>query len=424
MNQHSQHRPQADQMPNSCHSANYFGWVALLTVASIVAPIQVRIVVAQQTNELSVAAADPGEPPTPPATATPPKSADPKVESENQTETTGAVSSEKTSEATSTPANDVTKEVTSEVASEVTSDAELDSLSITASSLAETKTQAVEKSASKEKSAPAADTVRTLSVEPGVRPILPEDRPAWVGASPDYSSEQHRLYVGSLPTSDESDADEALNEPLLAAIRNYIDQEVINEHAAAFQMPVDGDFIRKNLIDDPKGYVCELSTSQGPMYQKWVTVRVTPEQRELFKRWHVEAAQRKRLAPLGVGLVSALALVSASHLVLRRRHGAPAMPLVNMVAAEPQVAPKRSFVKTLFKASILIGFLMLPAVLVLTALAPTQVKVHRNAPERHGEVEMMDDSTFEVHLPNLHKEIRVDKLGEGRTIIIEHKSGQ
>ena len=412
MNQHSHHRPQADQMPKSWHSANYFGWVALLTFASLVAPIQVRIVVAQQTNELSVAAADPGEPPTPPATPTPPVSSDPEVESE------------KTSEATSTAASDVTNEVAVEVASEVTSDAELGSLSVSASSLADTKPQAVEKSASKEKSAPAADSVRTLSVEPGVRPILPEDRPAWVGASPDFSSEQHHLYVGSLPTSDESDADEALNEPLLAAVRNYIDQEVINEHAAAFQMPVDADFIRKNLIDDPNGYVCELSTSQGPMYQKWVAVRVTPEQRELFKRWHVEAAQRKRLAPLGVGLVSALALVSASHLVLRRRHGAAAMPLVNTVAAEPQVAPKRSFVKTLFKASILIGFLMLPAVLLFTALAPTHVEVHRNAPERHGEVEMMDDSTFEVHLPNLHKEIRLDKLGEGRTIIIEHKSGQ
>jgi len=371
-------------------------WIASLTFVSIVSPLHVRISVAQDATELTVSAADPGEPPTP------------------QPELAKKVASEDAHEVTSEDASKATHEVTSEVASEE----ELGVLPPTDESLIENKTQTAEKSV------PAEDSVRTLSVEPGVRPILPDDRPAWVGAAPDFSSTQHYLYVGSLPTSEERDADEALDEPLLAAVRNYIDQEVINEQASAFHMPVDAEFIRKNLIDDSKGYVCELSTSQGPMYQKWVTVRVTPEQRELFKRWHIEAAQRKRLAPLGVGLVSALALVSASHLVLRRRHGAATMPLVNPVAAEPPVAVKRSFVKTLFKTSIFIGFLMLPAVLLLSALAPTHVKVHRLSPKQGGDNKMRHESTIEVHLPNLQKEIRIDKLGDGRTIIIEHTSGR
>ncbi len=136
---------------------------------------------------------------------------------------------------------------------------------------------------------------------PGKQSLLPDDRPVWVGAAPDYSTSQHYLYVGSLPTHEASETDAALDEPLVAAVRNYIEQEVIQEFNAANAMPVDADFIRRNLIVDSQGYSCEIATSQGPMYQKWVTVRITPEQRELFKQWHREAMQRKRLGPLGEG---------------------------------------------------------------------------------------------------------------------------
>ncbi len=376
MKAHAPQRPFTSWLPANC-----LGWIALLTFASIVTPLQVRIVVAQASTEIIVSAADPGEPPVP-----------------------CPVPAEKV--ASKRGAQDVSG-ASGTVNSEVASDAEFQTPAATDESLAELR-NAKAKPAEAETpgsgtATPLADSVRTLSVEPGVGPILPRDRPAWVGAAADYSSSQHYLYVGSLPTSEESEADEALDEPLLAAVRNYIDQEVVNEQAAGFHMPVDSDFIRKNLIDDPKGYVCELSTSQGPMYQKWVAVRVTPEQREVFKRWHVEAAQRKRLQPLVVGLVSLLALVSASHLVLRRRHGAIAMPLVNTVAAQPPAAAKRSMVKTLFKASILIGFLMLPAILLITALAPTHVEVHRDGPIQQGAGEMNDESTIEVNLSNLHK---------------------
>ena len=136
--------------------------------------------------------------------------------------------------------------------------------------------------------------------------MLPENRPAWVGAAPDFSSAQHYLYVGSLPTQDPNKVDKALDEPLVAAVRNYIDQEVINQLGAADAMPLTAEFIRKNLIDNPEGFECELATGQEPAYQKWVTVRITPEQRELFRQWHTEAVQRTRLAPLGINLVAVL----------------------------------------------------------------------------------------------------------------------
>ncbi len=405
MNEHSSLYRQVNGSPSGRFSMNRLTagglcWIALLAFAVVATPLHVRVVFAQEVTEITVAAAELGEPPAP----------QPRPASEIAS---GVV----------VEASDAAAQVTSEVTSEVASNAEVGELP----SSDESQTQTGAEAAAQTQPSAVEDSVRTLSVEPGVKPILPDDRPAWVGASPDYSSTQHYLYVGSLPTSEESDADEALDAPLLAAVRNYIDQEVVNEHGAAFQMPVDAKFIRKNLIDDSNGYVCELSTSQGPMYQKWVTVRVTPEQRELFQRWQVEAAQRKRLAPLGVGLLSVLALVSASHLVLRRRHRPAPLPAANPAQVLPPVAVKRSFAKTLFKTAIFIGFLMLPLVLLLSALVPTQVKVHRSAPQHmqfEGELQMGRESAIEVNLPNLHKEIRIDKLEGGRSIIIEHKSGR
>ena len=324
---------------------HWLGWIAMLAFASVLSPINIHIVIAQDAPEIVVAPADPGQPPAPPqAPATPEVAAD--------VPTVAAV------EAVSTPIDvpPVDVPVPSEVPiqtpdipvtqSEVSSDTDLGKL------IPSDEPQAEPVANIQPKADP--DSVRTLSVEPGLRPILPADRPAWVGAAPDYSSAQHYLYVGSLPTTDESEADEALDAPLIAAVRNYIDQEVVNELGAASNMPIDAQFIRRNLIDDPSGHMCELSTSQGAMFQKWVAVRVTPEQREQFARWHTEASQRKRLTPLGLGLVSVLALVSLSHMVLRRRHGANPLPFVNQQPTEPAVVVRRSRSWTAFTV---LGFL-------------------------------------------------------------------
>jgi hypothetical protein len=190
-----------------------------------------------------------------------------------------------------------------------------------------------------EKRATEVETVRNLSVEPGARSLLPDDRPKWVGAPPDLSANQHYLYVGSIPTSNLAQVDAALNEALVAAVSSYIEEEVVLHLGAAATMPIDSDFIRKNLIDDPDGYVAELSTSDGPMYQKWVTVRVTPEQREVFHKWHKQATQRQRLGALGALLSLLVGGVALTHMVLRRWYGSAKLPTVNRATAtEPTLA--------------------------------------------------------------------------------------
>lgn len=395
MNKHSQHLPRH----------NWLGWIALLAFASLFSPINIHIVIAQDAPEIVVVPADPGEPPAPPTTLETPAPAAPTFAPEATAEHGSTLVVGPTPAATAAQIPNVPV-----ASSEVSSEAEIGKL-IPNHELHTAPSEA-----------PKADpeSVRTLSVEPGVRPMLPADRPAWVGASPDYSSPQHRLYIGSLPTTDERDADEALDEPLMATVRNYIDQEVVNQVGASFKMPVDAAFIRRNLIDDPAGYVCELTTSQGSMFQKWVTVRVTPEQRELFTKWHTEAAQRTRLAPIGLGLVSVLALVSLTHMVLRR-HGASPLPLVNQHATEPAVAVRTSRSWTALKVLGFLVLMMIPAFFVLAALLFT-VGYRQTATEVEPHISGRS-LPYEVQFPDLHKELRIETLGGGeRTIVIESKS--
>ena len=397
MNEQPQHPPRH----------KWLGWIALLAFASVLSPVNIHIVIAQDAPEIVIAPADPGEPPTPPKTLGPPAPATPTIAPEATTENASTLVVAPTPAETAAQIPDVPV-----APSEVSSETEIGKLIPNDEPLTASIVSALPKADP--------ESVRTLSVEPGVRPMLPADRPAWVGASPDYTSPQHRLHVGSLPTTDARDADEALDEPLIAAVRNYIDQEVVNQLGASSKMPIDAAFIRRNLIDDPSGYVCELTTSQGSMFQKWVTVRVTPEQRELFTKWHTEAAQRTRLAPIGLGLVSVLALVSLTHMVLRR-HGASPFPLVNQHATEPAVAVRRSRSWTALKVLGFLVLVMIPAFFVLAALLFT-VRSRQVGPvvETHISGTSLP---YEVQFPDLHKELRIETLGGGeRTIVIESKS--
>lgn len=164
-------------------------------------------------------------------------------------------------------------------------------------------------------------STQQLSIEPSSQPMLPTDAPAWIGAAPDFSSEVHRLHVGGQIAETEDEAAEALDEDLLTAVRDYIDNQVLRHPGAsnALKRNLTADFIWRNLIDVPEGYVVQLNTTGVPMYQKWVTVSITPEQREIFENWDREAMQRRRLVPVGLGMLGLLGCVSLFRLVLRRR---------------------------------------------------------------------------------------------------------
>ncbi len=242
-------------------------------------PAQENTLPAQDNSELQAAPPDAGSPPIPPNPAAPPAAVAPEAEG----------------------------------VGEVTAEREFNSLDLSPPANAS------------QPDASQAETVRTLSVEPRTRPLLPANSPAWITAVPDYSAAIHRIPVGSLPTTRADETEGGLDEPLLAALYEYVDTQVVQQPGASekLQPQLSVNYIRRNLIEDPAGYTAELTTSNGPMYQKWVLVSVTAEQREQLKTWHREALQRERLAPLGLGVVAAIGFIGLSHMVLRRLYGLP-----------------------------------------------------------------------------------------------------
>lgn len=234
-----------------------------------------------------------------------------------------------------------------------------------------------------------------LSVEPGARqpmpgskPLLPENRPAWVGADPDYSGKNHRLFVGSLPMAKQSEADRGLAEPMMAAVNAYLDDHLLGSDGAAQQLEIDDNFIRKNLINDPIGYMAEISTSDGPMYQKWVTLEITPTQQKQLKRMHQEAVQLQRVKPLALGLAGLLGLVSLAHVAVKRKKGVASItPLdgeqLAAVERPSQHMPPPGKRSSGFGLLVLAAMFMVPlglAVLFLGSFSVTRVQVEPPAP--------------------------------------------
>ena len=142
-----------------------------------------------------------------------------------------------------------------------------------------------------------------LSVEPRTSQLLPSDAPAWVGSLPDLTGDVHRLFVGGHIAESAGEAAEGLDAPLVAAVNQYIDTHLLKRERAARALAgrITDDYVWKNLVDERAGYTARLNTPGQPMFQKWVTVSITPEQRAAILRWDREALQRQRLAPVGVG---------------------------------------------------------------------------------------------------------------------------
>lgn len=163
-----------------------------------------------------------------------------------------------------------------------------------------------------------------LSVEPRTLPLLPDDAPAWVGSLPNLTDDVHRLFVGGQIAETESEAAQGLDTALVMAVRQYVEEDLLRSAGtgAALSEKLTADYVWKNLIDHQSGYVAKLNTAGQPMYQKWVTVSITPEQRAEIQRWHREVLQRERLAPIGLGVTSLLGCVGLMHLILRRKPGA------------------------------------------------------------------------------------------------------
>lgn len=200
----------------------------------------------------------------------------------------------------------------------------------------------------------AAESPKELSVEPGNDPLQPKSQaPKWIAATPQLDRDTHTLVVASMASSKRSRVEQELDMPLCRTVIDYVNNDLADDDTSVdLSRYVTANFIRKNLIDAPEGYIEEISTSKGPMYQKWVQVNITPEQQKQLRRWHTEAVQAKRLPPIGFALAGLLGLVGLTHVVLRRRHPAVIATAVSESEVQP-VAQRHGFMRVVFGLGIL-----------------------------------------------------------------------
>jgi hypothetical protein len=170
-----------------------------------------------------------------------------------------------------------------------------------------------------------ARSVQELSIEPGSQPLLPEDAPAWIGALPETTGAVHRVHVGGQIADSPEEAAQLLDEALVNALSRYLEQSVLEPRraVAGLRKRLTPDYIWKNLIDDPAGYTARLNTSGTPLFQKWVTLSITPEQRDIIAAWNREALQQQRLAPVGLGMLGLLGSVGLLHIIFKGRQPKP-----------------------------------------------------------------------------------------------------
>ncbi|RMF45291.1 MAG: hypothetical protein D6753_00525 [Planctomycetota bacterium] len=211
------------------------------------------------------------------------------------------------------------------------------------------------------------DQPRQLSVQPGKQPLLPPDRPAWVAAPPDLTTSVHRLFVGGELVTDPQAADRGLDGPLVESLRQYIDQHIAEQPGMAKRVAITPEFIRTNLLQPDVQYVAELSTSAGPMYQKWVVLEITPEHREVLRQMLVAAIQRERFGPIGLGAFGVLTSIALIHWLARRRARRQAQAEPSAGAGSPPRSRSRLSVAS--ASALVAGLVAVPAAMGITGLA-------------------------------------------------------
>ncbi len=253
-----------------------------------------------------------------------------------------------------------------------------------------------------------------LSVAPR-EPIYPDDMPAWINQAPDYSTPIHRLFVGSEPVADEADLDQALQIPLMAAVLDYLDDQVFHEDGVASELGITADYIQSNLVSNHNGYTVALNSLDGKMYEKWVTLEIHPLQRANFERMRAEATRLSRIPVVLLCLLGVVGIMGISHLFLRRGNSLPTQePLAgqNLVAQE---MPARQSRGNAGVASVAIGLIFTGGVLLIGGML--FLSLFAFGVERH----FRDDAFPRTMVgPNVQVEVS-DQIGQSiKEAISEH----
>jgi hypothetical protein len=128
---------------------------------------------------------------------------------------------------------------------------------------------------------------------------IPEGRPEWIDAEPDYSSAVHTIPVASGPYVHEGESRRALDRALVKATKEYIAEQLGSELAAQL-IQYDAKSIKRKVVKADNLYHDVATYSVGPMNEYFALLEFGPEFRnELDRRWS-QVRATSRLSQVGL----------------------------------------------------------------------------------------------------------------------------
>jgi len=148
-----------------------------------------------------------------------------------------------------------------------------------------------------ETAAPSADPTIHTPLEDIVK--IPEGRPEWIDADPDYTSAIHTIPIASGPYVHENESRRALDQALVKATKEYVAEQLGSELAARL-IQYDAKTIKRKVVKADNLYHDVATYSVGPMHEYFALLEFGPEFRnELDRRWENIRA-KSRLSQVGL----------------------------------------------------------------------------------------------------------------------------
>jgi hypothetical protein len=176
-------------------------------------------------------------------------------------------------------------------------------------------TSSTDESASDEEDTePGDDEELTIEIRSGkvIIPPRPEQVAKWVESDPVRSGSVHTTAVSSGPQVNRRDCRRALDEELMEAVREYVDEYLGDVYAdqvkASSLVNYDLAYIKKHLVRPENIYHEEIQNSFGPMQQMHALLEFDDAfRKDLDERWHALVAMGRVMGTaLAFGFVLAL----------------------------------------------------------------------------------------------------------------------
>jgi hypothetical protein len=147
---------------------------------------------------------------------------------------------------------------------------------------------------------------------------IPAGRPNWIGQQPILTGKAHTIAVASGPYATNREAQQALDDALVKATKEYV-AEQLNSDLAARLITFDARTIKRRFVKDDT-YHDEASYSIGKMHENFALLQFDQKFRtELGRRWN-QVRAGSRLLQTGVLAAASLLVVASAFGYFRADH--------------------------------------------------------------------------------------------------------